>query len=100
MNQIKNTSMYRQGMKVSIFSEKQWHQEKRSWFKGGDEISYSNTRIERTTKENESYFCLAFSYTFSDDNDTVYFALNQPYSYSRFIRFVETIEPKLRTNRM
>jgi hypothetical protein len=52
VNHIKNTSMYKQGMRVSIFSEVQNKVSQRGWYKGGDDISYSNTRIERTNKEN------------------------------------------------
>lgn len=52
MNQIKNTSMYKQGMKIAVFSVKQWSTANRGWFKGGDDITYSNTRVERTNKEN------------------------------------------------
>lgn len=45
MNMIKNTSMYRNGMKVAVFSEAQWQRDQRGWFKGGDDITYTNTRI-------------------------------------------------------
>lgn len=92
--------MYRQGMKVSVFSEVANRLYKRGWVKGGDEITYSNTRIERTTKENETYYALAWNYTSQEEEDTVYFALNHPYTYTRLVGFVEGIENVFRDNNM
>lgn len=74
---------------MSIFSEAVRRRTGKGWFKGGEDITYTNTRIERATKENQSYYALAWSYTFSEEHDTVYFALNQPYTYTRLANFLE-----------
>lgn len=44
--------MFRQGMKISIFSDSQYRKDKKCWYKGGEDITYVNTKIERTNKEN------------------------------------------------
>ncbi len=56
--------MYKNGMKVSVFSQVLFDKYKRHWHRSGEDITYTNTKIERTTKENEFYYCLAFTYTF------------------------------------
>ena len=50
MNMIKRHSLYRQGMKIAIFSIKSYETSKRGWYRGGTNIGYNNTGIERTTK--------------------------------------------------
>lgn len=87
VNLIKKTSFYNQGMLISIFSQKDFSLLRRGWFKGGDNITFSPINLLRE-RHHECYYCLSFDYTFENDNDEVYFAPYQPYTYSRLVSFL------------
>jgi hypothetical protein len=42
----------------------------------------------------ERYYYLSFQYEFEEDNDEVYFALNQPYTYSRLAKYISGLEQR------
>ena len=42
----------------------------------------------------ERYYYLSFQYEFENDYDEVYFALNQPYTYSRMTKYISGLEEK------
>lgn len=80
--------MYKQGMMISIFSKKKFELQGIRWFKGGENIHPSTTTFLRPNRIDEFYSCLYFEYNFEFSNDEVYFALNQPYTYSRLASFI------------
>ena len=51
LNYIKPKSLYNEGMKVLIFSQKNYEQYGQGWFRGGEDISYfqNNYRREHMT---------------------------------------------------
>ena len=81
-------------MKISVFSLEQKRQCNRNWFKAGDGIVCRKNNIVRKTRsdEHEHYYSLEFNYHFEYPNDTVYFAMNVPFSYSRLMRLLKHIE--------
>lgn len=51
VNFIKPKSLYNEGMKVLIFSEKEQEKQNKGWFRGGEDYSYfmNNFRREHMT---------------------------------------------------
>ena len=106
LNMIKSKSLYNEGMKVLIYSEKrQEHVEQAEegkstegsagqatkdtknepgWVRGGEDLSYyqNNYRKEHQVNYQRYYYTFAFSHTFEYDNDEVYFAYSLPYTYT------------------
>jgi hypothetical protein len=80
---MKAGSLYNKGMKILIYSEKKYEEEKKGWFRGGKEIDYYRNGLYRLYKDRKQQFSsLVFSYEFEYDDDVVYFANNIPYTYS------------------
>lgn len=78
-------------MAISIFSRRRQEREGEGWFKGGERITYGNINFLRTHHDNDYYSSLSFEYDFQAEEDEVFFALNQPYTYSRLVRYLQTI---------
>jgi hypothetical protein len=62
------------------------------WFKGGDKLTFGMINLARYHHVNERYNFLSFEYDCQFEDDEVYFALNQPYTYSRLVNFIENIK--------
>lgn len=86
-NFTKKTNFFAQGMLVSIFSAQQFRSEGTGWFKGGDRVSFGTVNLPRTHHQ-DSHHCLSFEWAFPHEDDCVYFALNQPYTYSRLVNLI------------
>eukprot|EP00347_Sterkiella_histriomuscorum_P004799 403359053 len=83
LNLSKPDSLFNEGMKVLIFSEKQSEDKDIGWFRGGTKISYYNNGIKKESqKRSKCYYTLTFSYEFQYDDDIVYFAYCYPYTYT------------------
>jgi hypothetical protein len=94
-NLAKKTSFFGQGMAISVFSLRRWEREGTGWFKGGERVTFGSVNFLRSHHDNDLYSCLAFEYDFEED-DEVFFALNQPYTYSRLVRFLQTVREERR----
>lgn len=83
LNMIKSKSLYNEGMKVIIYSEKKNEINGKGWFRGGSDIAYFQNHYRKDQKLGyvRYYNTFTFTYTFEHDNDTVYFAYSQPYTY-------------------
>jgi hypothetical protein len=46
------------------------------------------------------YYALAWNYTFGEEGETVYFALNRPYTVTRLNGFLGSVETVFRGNNM
>jgi hypothetical protein len=88
VNIIKKSVFYQQGMLISIFSLKKMHYENVQWFKGGDNVTFTVSEFSRDHHEEQRYYCLSFEYNFEYENDEVYFAASQPYTYSRLTNLI------------
>lgn len=63
----------------------------RNWFKGGECIDYYRNNLMRKNKE-RSYYSLEFAYNFEYPNDSVYFAMNIPYTYTQLLKQLSHLE--------
>ena len=84
MNFTKPDSLFNYGMKVSVYSERRTEQDSTiGWFKGGERISYYGNGIKKDiTYTSKGYYSCSFTYKFTHDDDTVYFAYCFPYTYT------------------
>lgn len=85
LNLAKQPYMHRLGMKIAVFSKLRYQQEGIGWHWGGYNIQAYSTGFQKKNKPSENYYGLSFNFNFSE-HDEVYFAFNQPYTYSRAIR--------------
>lgn len=70
-------------MKILIYSEKKCEEENTGWFRGGKDIDFYRNGLFRLYKDSKKMFSsLVFSYEFTHDDDTVYFANNIPYTFT------------------
>ena len=81
-------------MKVLIYSDCKQKESGETWFRGGEDlVYYQNTyRRENMTSSQRYYYTFTFSYTFTHDEDSVYFAYSQPYTYSNLTDYLTAIE--------
>ena len=83
LNLSKPDSLYNEGMKILIYSERMAQENDIGWQRGGINIGYyENGIIKESKKKASSYYTLTFTYQFPFDQDTVYFAYCYPYSYT------------------
>lgn len=82
LNLCKPDSLYNEGMKILVYSEKQACQKDVGWHRAGTKIGYYNNGLRRSEKATRSYYTHTFTYNFEHQNDTVYFAYTYPYTYT------------------
>ena len=98
LNMTKSKSLYNEGMKVLIYSEKKnefydsfsqdpanAQADYKGWARGGEDISYFQNNYKREHQASNfqrCYYTFTFSHTFDYDSDYVYFAYSLPYTYS------------------
>ncbi|CDW76600.1 UNKNOWN [Stylonychia lemnae] len=107
VNFTKNASLYHQGMKINIHSQKDHDHRKQhgqqiindGWIKGGENILYKLSKLcqqgfgQRNNNfiRMRKYFQVSFEHDFQYENDKVQFSYSVPYSYSRLYNFLKTI---------
>jgi len=66
LNLSKPDSLFNEGMKVLIYSEKTAEEKDIGWFRGGTKIGYYQNGIKKETlkRGNKSYYTMTFSYEF------------------------------------
>ena len=82
LNMIKSKSLYNEGMKVMIYSEKKQEQikkkqEEKGWARGGEDIGYYQNHFKKENQymlQQRCYYTFTFTHTFEFDDDTVFFA--------------------------
>ena len=92
INLSKPDSLFNYGMKVLVFSEAE---AQKGWFRGGRDISYYKNcfaKIRANVGNPKFYYSATFTYDFTRDNDTIYFAYSQPYTYSDLREDLEKIQ--------
>jgi hypothetical protein len=92
LNFVKFDSLFSQGMKPLIYSDKEEKATGTQWHRDGFGIEYKENTISSNQQGSRSYYCLRFSYTFRHSQDTVYFAYSYPYTYSMMLHHVGQIE--------
>jgi murein tripeptide amidase MpaA len=84
-NMMKSDSLYNYGMKPLVYSSKDASSEGIGWVRSCDDVAYFKTRDtykHRKGAHRKNYYALTFTYTFTNDSDTVYFAHCFPYTYT------------------
>ncbi|BFZ04187.1 hypothetical protein BsWGS_07225 [Bradybaena similaris] len=83
VNFMKPESLYNDGMRPVVYSEKDAALHKIGWVRGGHDIKYykNNLRYE-AGKVDRSYYSLTWTTRFTHDHDTVYFSHCYPYTYT------------------
>ena len=113
LNMIKSKSLYNDGMKVLIYSQKRQEgdaskglteeeaKEQQGWYRGGEDLAYFQNHYRRETSQNgmshfqqRCYYTFSFSHTFENDNDVVYFAYSVPYTYTMLTEYLCEIQSK------
>ncbi len=104
LNFTKDDSLYNQGMRVAVFSEKKAELARRDelpqvfadWHRGGDNIEYKISRMsahalpqQQCVRKKKAYYELAFDYNFEYPDDKVFFAYSIPYTYSKLNTLLE-----------
>lgn len=93
LNYRKSDSMFSQGMRISVYSEKRADKSRIGWVKECDNIRYFNNNIKKNAiYSGQQYRTLTWTYTFEHDKDTVYFAYSVPYTYSDLRNYLEELE--------
>jgi len=97
MNFTKNGSLFNRGMRPVVYSVTQYNKHMQAWHRGGFDIRYKKNNLARGKASH--YFTLSYSYTFNYENDTVYFAYSEPYTYTRLVNLLHQLRLKtLETN--
>ena len=92
LNLCKPDSLYNDGMKILVYSERMAASKDIGWYRAGSLIGYYNNGLKRSDKHmGRSYYTHTFTYNFEYENDTVYFAYCYPYTYSDMIEDLNKI---------
>ncbi|CAG9321330.1 unnamed protein product [Blepharisma stoltei] len=93
MNFTKNGSLFNRGMRPVAFSVKQYQKHRQGWNRAGFDVRYmKNSLIRDINGKISHYYTLSFKYKFIYDNDTVYFAYSEPYTYTRLRTFLDSLK--------
>jgi hypothetical protein len=99
VNFTKSTSLHEKGMKICLFSRKFFEESGIEWYRGCENVTYTRNNIPRnSTSKLSYYYTLSFTYSFEYDQDTVFFAYSEPYTYSRCISFINNLQASLPSN--
>lgn len=84
LNLCKPDSLYNEGMKILVYSERMAHHRDVGWHRSGAKIGYYNNGLHRSEKQTtiKTYFTHTFAYEYEYADDTVYFAYCYPYTYT------------------
>lgn len=95
LNLSKPDSLFNEGMKVLVYSEKHSECKDIGWHRAGSKIAYYHNGIKKDEKKKQqvaagasptnagkTLYTMTFTYDFQYDDDTVYFAYCYPYTYS------------------
>lgn len=87
LNMCKPDSLYNEGMKILVYSEKMAQNRDIGWHRAGTKIGYYANGLFRSEKSgnSRSYYTHTFTYNFEYADDTVYFAYNYPYTYTDLV---------------
>jgi hypothetical protein len=93
LNLMKPYSLYNKGMKVVLYSEKKAALEKIGWHRGGVNIKYYRNLLYKFVRDRKKLLSsLCFNYEFEYDDDNVFFAYSQPYTYSEIMHELNDIQ--------
>lgn len=94
-------AFFRNGMKLTQFSQKQHNFVGNGWGRAGKNIQMYRSQIcTKESPETNLFYTLSFDITFSYENDLTFISLLPPYSYSKLINFLHEskLSSELRDN--
>ena len=115
LNMIKSKSLYNDGMKVLVYSQKRQEmveeepglsdeerKARQGWHRGGEDFGYYQNHYRRegfsghapSNFQQRCYSTFTFTYTFEHDHDVVYFAYSQPYTYTQLTEYLCEIQSR------
>ena len=92
LNNSKSDSMFNNGMKVTVYSEKKSEHEKIGWHRSCYDISYFKNTIRKETNKDKYYYTATFTYDFLFNDDTVFFSYCFPYTYSDMTKDLQVLQ--------
>ncbi|KAM4734629.1 cytosolic carboxypeptidase 2 [Anableps anableps] len=93
-NLMKKSSLYSQGMKPLLYSERAAEENRVGWQRTGSRIRYYRNSSQNTDENNDaaiSLYLLTWTLQFPYDSDTCYLAHCYPYTYSRLQLYLKQI---------
>jgi hypothetical protein len=97
LNLCKPDSLYNEGMKILVYSEKKAAQRDIGWHRAGTKIYYYANGVRKDSEKKmvggvyKSYYTHTFTYDFEYPDDTVYFAYCYPYTYTDMLEDLNKI---------
>ncbi|XP_017274387.2 cytosolic carboxypeptidase 2 isoform X2 [Kryptolebias marmoratus] len=93
INLTKSSSLYSQGMRPLLYSERAATENSVGWQRTGSNIKYYRNACQSTKDNNESVtlYSLTWTLQFPYDSDTCYLAHCYPYTYSHLQRYLRRI---------
>ena len=83
MNFLRKTTKYSNGIKIWVYSRKNFEKNNIGWHHTSEEVKYYKNFLYKLTKgKKDYYYTLSFNYTFNYDNDEVFFANCIPFTYT------------------
>lgn len=85
LNLSKPDSLFNEGMKVLVYSEKHSEAKDIGWHRAGSKIAYYHNGIKKDLQKkanSKTLYTMTFTFDFLYDDDTLYFAYCYPYNYS------------------
>jgi murein tripeptide amidase MpaA len=92
LNLCKPDSLYNEGMKVLVYSEKHAQEKDIGWHRGGTKTAYYANGIKKDGQKGfRTLYTMTFSYEFDYQDDNVYFAYCYPYTYTELVEELNAI---------
>ncbi|XP_061678357.1 cytosolic carboxypeptidase 2 [Syngnathoides biaculeatus] len=91
VNLMKRRSLYSQGMKPLLYSERAAKENAVGWKRSGSNIVYCRSQNAKDTPESKTQYSLTWTLHFPYESDTCYIAHCYPYTYSDLQRYLRHI---------
>uniref|UniRef100_A0A3Q0SPP9 Cytosolic carboxypeptidase 2 n=1 Tax=Amphilophus citrinellus TaxID=61819 RepID=A0A3Q0SPP9_AMPCI len=91
INLMKSSSLYLQGMKPLLYSERDAEENGVGWQRAGSNIKYYRNCSQDSNNDTITFYSLSWTLQFPYDSDTCYLAHCYPYTYSRLQRYLSHI---------
>ncbi|XP_071056316.1 cytosolic carboxypeptidase 2-like isoform X3 [Onthophagus taurus] len=92
VNLSKDGSLYNEGMKLLMYSEKDAQLHSIGWRRCGDNITYfCNESITPDDPNQQQLYTLTFTLEFPHDDDAIYLAHSYPYTYSDLQNYLQEL---------
>ncbi|XP_061891707.1 cytosolic carboxypeptidase 2 isoform X4 [Entelurus aequoreus] len=91
VNFMKRRSLYSQGMRPLLYSERSAEESAVGWQRTGSNIAYYRSQNRKDSNESKSLYSLTWTFQFPYEADTCYVAHCYPYTYSHLHRYLRNV---------